>query len=290
MMTKNKIERFFESAFPKGAAHTIAPDSDTEKLLKGISDFESEILPTIESLSEIRDCKKTALLDELETEYGFAFNPNLTEDERRNRILNLKKNKKEANGSLDFLQQKLHEAGFDNLFVFNNDPPVWPDELLTGIYAASCGDPDSVCGNESAYCALIQSGFYIVNGPLYVNDIQYTAQCGGDTYCNWPESECGHYVPQMQGGEVTYSVPNDPETGNWALVFFIASDVVRGTNGEILQLLVAEIDWRRREELYNIVLRYKPLQTWAAASIYFTEDYETGGFGNNAFGNSAFGN
>lgn len=286
------MDLVYKRNFPTGMAWTIDEEEDTEKLLHGIASYEDEMRLFNRKLANLRNPQKTILLEELEREYGFILKSNLSEDERRTQIQVFKTNKREANGGLDFLQKKLHDNGFTNVFVFNNDPPVNPEGLLRDNYTAWCGYENSYCGNPESFCADIEYGDYIVNGPIYKEGIPFIAGCGQDTFCGNEEAYCGNYDFLDEDDEIRYSILIDEEgAGGWALVFFIAAGVTRDPiTNEIIALEPAYVDKKQEITFKKIVLRHKPAQTWAANAVKFIDDIDFGGFGTNAFGNSAFGN
>lgn len=65
-----------------------------------------------------------------------------------------------------------------------------------------------------------------------------------------------------------FSVPTDSTT--WPMIFFVAGTVVRSpVNDEITTLNAATVDADREEEFKRLILKHKPLHTWAYLNITY---------------------
>jgi hypothetical protein len=76
------------------------------------------------------------------------------------------------------------------------------------------------------------------------------------------------YYEQTDRSLISYNVPTNPKS--WPLVFFVSGTVTRdpGT-GEITDLQAGEVPSQRETEFKNIILRIKPLHSWAGLIINY---------------------
>lgn len=230
-MPETVSRALLDSLLPPGSLWAPKPGADLDLLLDGIAANTEEMRVFLASLALLRDPQLTIILDDLETEYGIEFNPLLTEQERRDQ-LTAAKGANQGDGTDDFLQTKLQEAGFD-LQVHSNDPPVDPAPLLAATYNIFCDDQtDAYCGNENAICGRSA-------GQLVVN-----------------------------GGDEAFSVPASSDY--WHLIFFIGGDVTRDpVTDEITSVAPAEVPEARADELVRLIVKYKPLHSWCGLIVEF---------------------
>ncbi|MCK4500819.1 hypothetical protein KAU11_09990, partial [Candidatus Babeliales bacterium] len=149
-MSKSLMKSAIDALMPKGSIWTPKSGGFFEALLNGIADFLEIIRLRLAELANIRNAKLTPVLDELERDSGVAFNPNLTESERR-AALDSRINAIDNTGSAQELEAALQRAGFD-LFVYQNSPAIDPTrlqsdyEMVAGEDNAFAGEPDAVAG------------------------------------------------------------------------------------------------------------------------------------------------
>ena len=171
--------------FPPGAIWNIAQGEDLDLLLDGFSDILESQRTGINEQAFIRSPEFTSFLDDLERDYGLLPTDLLTETERRIRLLATKTDKN-SDGSSDYLQQKLRDAGFSGIFVHINNPPVDPSIFVFKSFLALCGFSTSLCGHEDALMAGSSGGELVVNGKYFNFIRQYFVQFDQTT------SLCGH--------------------------------------------------------------------------------------------------
>ena len=153
-----------ESLLPAGSAWFVKSGGDLDKLIEGVGASLDDIRDFLADFARVRDPGQTPILADLEREYGIIPDPNLTEEQRRD-LLNGVVYAAPGFGA-DYLQAKLRAAGFDDIFVYQNEgPAVNPAFYVEGTYAAWCGGEDSFCGSATAYC-----GFDSGGGQLLIND------------------------------------------------------------------------------------------------------------------------
>lgn len=253
---------------PPGPQWVPTVDGDLDKLLDGISDNQIPIKEFLAQLAYTRSPGKTPILDDAEKEWGLIFNPDLTEPERRARLLSAKTSNKN-DGTDTFIQEKLRLAGFD-IYVHRNNPPVNPalfiyDAFLVvcgGSEDATCGETDAVCGSGGA------GGDLVVNGDLYINSLTYTTICGGseDATCGEAGAICGGTTGDITRQLVTYPLPAD--SGYWPLVFFIGGPATRDPiTDELTDIEFAEIPVSRRDEIVSLIVKYKPAHSWCGLLV-----------------------
>jgi len=229
-----------------------------DKFLNGMAANGQYVKDFLSPLADLRNPMLTPMLAELEYDHGIPTNDALTEEERRiqlNTFLNV-----QNDGSPRALATALRLAGFD-VYVYQNSsfgaPPVL---YLTEQYQAYCGGADSYCGGEDAYCG-VTGGILLVNGDLFKNTRHYTATCG-DVSCGEENAFCGAYdlaAPEL----IIYPTPIDPTS--WPFTFFVGGLATGGLG----QIPSVSIPAHRRGHFEQIILRYKPMHTWAVLIVSY---------------------
>lgn len=108
-----------------------ATSAHFDLMFEAMGDMKQDMYEFLKALAHIRDPRKTIWLDDLEREYGFLKDLDLTDQERRDQIAALKYAKR-GTGSLTDLQNILINAGF-NVIVKGNSPAVDPNLETLGI-------------------------------------------------------------------------------------------------------------------------------------------------------------
>jgi hypothetical protein len=251
---------------PPGAIWNISQGEDLDLLLDGFSDILESQRTDINDLAFIRSPEFTSFLDDLERDYGLSPTDLLTEAERRIRLLAAKTDKN-SDGSSDYLQQKLRDAGFSGIFVHINNPPVDPDTFIFEAFKALCGFGTSLCGHEDAIMAAI-GGELVVNGEVFNFTRDYFAQFNQTTsLCGHEDAIMGGYNVKKEVVEDIFEVPAD--SGYWGMFFFVGGAATRDVGGELLTIDVIEIPVARREELRRLIIKYKPLGMWCGLIASF---------------------
>jgi hypothetical protein len=127
-----------------------------------------------------------------------------------------------------------------------------------------------VCGHEDAFCRTIGGGSdsLLVNTDLFTSSPGYIFQCGGETsVCGHADAVCGRFDFNVYTEKV-YEIPINPTS--WPFVFFVSGPVTRdpGT-GEITDIMYADVDVIRKAQFEEIILRYKPVHSWAMLFINY---------------------
>ena len=249
---------------PDGAAWYPAPGEDMEKLLDGKAENLMTVQEFLECVGCVRSPDRTPYLSTLEEEYGIIPKSQATEAQRRSDLLS----QKTATGGQgpDYLESLLHEAGFTNLQVHENRPPADPAIFLQSEYWCVCGNELAVCGNEEAICGQT-GGELLANGPLFEQAPAYISCCGNELcVCGNEDACCGRF-DNLDFTDRAYSIPTDPS--RWGAFFFVGGDATRDSNGFLTAIENADVDNSREDELKRIILKYKPVQTWAGLQISF---------------------
>ncbi len=118
----------YDAVMPPGSIWIPEEEKEFDQLLDGMAENSEVVRLFLADLANLRRPSKTALLDDLEKEFGIVKNENLTDDERRAQIAAIKFSKG-GNGDKDFLQNAFDTAGFD-VQVHENSPPVDPGLFL----------------------------------------------------------------------------------------------------------------------------------------------------------------
>ena len=257
---------------PQGRFWEPEFDSDYDHLLDGIAENSEVVYLMLQEIAWFRDPMRTPLLSDLENEYGVIPATLSMEDERRSRLKATMFNRSQPPTAAN-VQQKLRDAGFDNVFVYPNDPPVDPNTFLAQNFNMNCGDllpggNDAQCGEPEAICAF-SGGELIVNGDLYENYPNYINQCGNDIYCgdNIYAGDLSGYLSILT--QASYTVPIDP--GYWPLIFFVGGAATFDpVTGELLTIESYGVPSSRRTEFRRIILRHKPLGIWGGLIVVYT--------------------
>lgn len=256
---------------PEGFTWTPAPDGDYDHLLEGVAENTESIRLVLDQLRYIRDPYKTPVLSDLEADYGILAKSTTTEAVRR-RTLAATMFRRNTNPTYELLEEKLQSSGFD-VFVHANDPAVDPDTFLDESFNMTCGDilpggNDAQCGEPEAICARV-GGELLVNGEFYIQQPNYTIQCDESlAQCGEPDALAGQY-DSINLFLVEYDVPTD--SGYWPLIFFVGGEATRDpVTGAITSIDIAPVPTDRRTEFRTIILRYKPLVTWAALIVVYS--------------------
>ncbi len=254
---------------PDGAAWVPAPEDDYDLLLDGIAENTEVNKSFLDDLRYLRDPARTTILSDLEKEFAVIPVPASTVAERRARLAAVMfvKNKLPT---YEFLEEKLIAAGFDVL-VHANDPAVDPaifldqafqmtaGDLLPGGNAAECGEPEAYCGQIG--------GELLVNGEQFEQSPNYTILCDEAlAQCDEADALCGQF-DSISLVEIEYEIPADP--GYWPLIFFVGGPATRNMAGELTEIEIAEVPIERRQEFRRLILKYKPMFSWAGLIVVY---------------------
>jgi hypothetical protein len=250
---------------PDGAFWEVEPGSDYDNLYDGVASNQEEVRQFLAFLSKIRNPLKTTILSDLEKEFGLNPLDTATEEERRQSLLTTKTSN-DGNGSNDFVETQLRDAGFD-VYVHDNNPPVDPDIFLEQNFRMVANGPAAFAGNDEALAGEI-GGELLVNGAQYTQEPAYIMQANGSiAYAGNDDAIAGRY-DALSRIPVEYTVPAD--SGYWGLIFFVGGQATRDPiTGEITAIASAEVPVARRSELRTLILRFKPLHSWCALIVNY---------------------
>lgn len=264
-MPKSLMRQTQDSVMPKGSAWTVIPGGDNDNFQEGLAANNQDKRDFLEKLAYIRNPQLTPFLSDLEKEYGIVPNSTLTEQERRDRVQAVKTSIK-SDATDHFLQEKLRLAGFD-VYVHRNSPTIDPSVYLTQNFRAVCGNQASCCGNEEAICG-ITGGELIVSGDI-ARQIKASPACCGNqnAVCGNEKALCGYFE-----GLIDIPLKYDiPVAGYWPLIFFVGGQATRDpVTNEITDIDIADVDSSRRNELIELIIKYKPMFDWCALVAVFS--------------------
>lgn len=199
-------KQVLQTLLPPGSLWEPAHDDDYDNFLSGRALNDDGVINFLEALANVRDPYRTDILGDLEKEYAIIRNDQLTDDERRAQLAT-KMYDRSGGGTASELQDKLHRAGFTNLFVHQNSPTVDPDLIINGGWEMLCGDTLSQCGEPSAQCGG-HSGDLLVNGNIFSFAIDYTMLCDEPlAQCGEPSAQCGAYSG-ITRTPIEYEIPD----------------------------------------------------------------------------------
>ncbi len=261
-MPKSLLKSAIDAVMPKGSIWTPKIGGFFEALLIGLAESLEIVRLQLASLADIRNAKLTPVLDELERDYGVAFNPNLTEAERRAALFS-RINAIDNTGSREELEKAIQLAGFP-LFVYSNSPAVDPTkfldnfEMVAGEDNAFAGEPDAVAG--------VFLADLVVNGDIFISTPIF-ALTGGDEFSFAGESSAIAEIEGFFDRLYEYFIPSDSTT--WPFFFFVGGVATFAGDGSLVSIASVDIDDDRRLELREIVLKYKPAFTWGMLRVNF---------------------
>ena len=261
-MPKSITRAMLDDVLPPGSIWEPEEDADFDKLLDGIADNLELMRLLSVALANIRNPNKTIILDDLEREYGVATNTLLTESVRRTRLAELAFGR-DGDGTEDDLQTALRNVGFD-VYVYQNDPAVDPAVFLEQQFQMVAGGDNAYAGRADAFAGKT-GGELLVNGDIFTTLKLYTSGAGSGLYAG-----AGHGAGEYEDlliEKVEYPIPTDPD--DWPLVFFVGGAVTRDGTGAITSIDNASVDGARESEFKSIILKYKPLHSWAALIVTF---------------------
>jgi hypothetical protein len=235
---------------------------DLDNLLDGIADNWETVRAFFDTLDNVRDPATTTFLEDLEKEFGVFTNSSLTEVQRRAQLQPLVYHRS-SNGSVDAMQSAIDAAGFD-VQVHENSPAVDPAIFLDEAFQMIADGDNAYAGRDDAFAGRI-GGELLVNGELFTTKRQFTA-VAGNVYAG-DGTTSGEYSG-LEREEVVYRIPTD--SGDWPLVFFVGGDATRDGTGALTAIELADVPTEQESEFKRIILRAKPMHSWAGLIISYT--------------------
>lgn len=213
-----------DSIWPKGSAWVPAPGSDLDNLLDASAANWEVIREWLAALASIRDPKLTTFLEDLEAELGVLPNSDLTEAQRRERLIPLLF-ERSSNGSVDAMQSALDAAGF-NVQVHENSPAADPEIYLNEAFQMTAGTSTGFAGRSDAFAGRT-GGELLVNGDIFTTQKLFTSGAGTETAYAGTGFSAGEYEDLIRV-KIEYPTPTDP--GDWPLIFFVGGDLLLPTD------------------------------------------------------------
>jgi len=265
-----------DSCLPEGPAWDVKTDDGMDNLFDGIALNYDQLKEELSKIGDLRRAFKTTSLDDLEKEYGIKKNTSLSDSVRREKLFNIQTDNT-GDGTDDLLQKRLDNAGF-NVNVYRNCPVVNP-ELVRKRNTVVMGAPDAIMGSKDIngdYLIImgLGAGEIIVNGTLFMQYPAYTlvlgasptVPMGGKNILGDFNVNMGSFLGNKQK-EVQYFIPS--ESGYWPLIFFVGGQAVFNIDGSINYIIKANVDSDRREELKNLIVKYKPIYSWCVLIVNY---------------------
>lgn len=261
-----------DALLPGGSIWNVKPDGQMDDLLEALGENDDRLADDLCCLCAIRDPFLTPLLSDLEKEYGVATDLNLSEEDRRLQLASVVYNG-ENNGSRTDLQNALNDAGFD-VQVHENSPAVDPDIFLNSI-------PFMVAGGDNAYAGFFPTtpgvytsiagktgGELLVNGAIFKQEPDYLSVASGDNMFAGNGNAISGRFDALKQTEIIYPIPDDPNS--WPFFFFVGGDATRDGSGALTAIAPADVHGERKIAFERIILKYKPIHTWAGLIINYT--------------------
>lgn len=264
MFSRNVIN----ALLPDGQAWEPGAGDDYDLLLNGIGENSDAVKSDLDLIRYFRNPYKTPILSDLEKEFAVIPSASATEAERRQRLA-IKMFNKSQLPTYEFLQEKLRDAGFD-VYVHANSPAVDPAIFLDEAFQMTAGDTlpggnDAQAGEPEAYCGRV-GGELLVNGELFKAFPNYTVLCDeAEAQCGESSATAGEY-DSIRLEYIQYDIP---PAAQWPLVFFVGGEATRNALGELTNIDIADIAIERRLEFRRIILRYKPMMSWAGLIVVY---------------------
>lgn len=253
-----------DSIWPEGSIWRPTPGGDFDKLLDGSAENWETIRVFLDTLRSVRDPNFTTFLADLENEFGVFNNSSLTETQRREQLIPLVFNRS-SSGSIDAMQNALDDAGF-SVLVHENSPAVDPAKFLLQNFQMVAAGGNAFAGRPDAFAGNL-GGILLVNGDLFKTQKAFTSGAATARAFAGTGFSAGEFTDLIRT-PVTYAIPTDPNT--WPLVFFVGGVAIRdGTTGELLEIAQASVPAEQEQEFKRIVLRTKPIHSWAALILSF---------------------
>lgn len=266
---------------PPGSLWEVEDDEGLDQFLEGIGDSYETLKAAIDKVALVRNPILTDILDDLEKEFGVTKNDSLTEAVRRIALDAIKTERKNE-GTDDSLEAVLQKSGFNTALqdvqVHINSPLVDPALFVAEeAFLYVCGGVDVVCGrvvdpgppNPLDIVSGAGLGELLVNGDIIIRLATFSIVSGSaNAICGNAGAICGANSGAA-AFDVIYTIPTDP--GYWGLIFFVGGDATRDPiTGALTAINFLEVPMEREAEFKRLILKYKPIHSWAGLVVRFT--------------------
>lgn len=260
-MPDSLMRSVINTLIPPGSAWRVAPGQDWDNLYYGIADNWEVVREFLSELSDIRNPASTQFLSDLEKEFGVFTNTGLTNQQRRDQLMPVVFNRS-FNGSVDNLQTALDDAGF-TVQVHENSPAVDPAIFLDQDFQMVAAGFNAFAGRTDAFAGKV-GGELLVNGEIFTTR-KIVTSVAGNLFAGDGQT-AGEYL-DLERTEITYNIPTDPD--DWPLVFFVGGDATVDGTGALTEIQLADVPLEQEQEFKRIILKYKPIHSWAGLIINF---------------------
>lgn len=265
----NLGRQLIDALLPQGSLWRPVTGGGFDKFLNGVGQCYEDARVWAGKLAVLRDPWLTDRISDLELEYGLYDGAALTESDRRQRLANRMFPIQGNRATRQDLQDALQAAGF-NLQVYDNNPAINPKPFIEPTFQMVAGGGNAYAGRPDAYAGNfggILIGELVVNGDLNVFLHNHWTVCAGGGVYAGGGATAGEY-DRIITGPVVFPVPAHPD--DWPCVFFVAASAgFDESTGAIVSLLPLEVPAEREQELKRLILRYKPLDTWAVLIVAY---------------------
>lgn len=166
---------------------------------------------------------------------------------------------------VNYIQDTLRIAGFD-VYVHENNPPVDPDNFLSGVFVMQAGGPNAYAGRSDAYAGKT-GGELLVNGPIVTNSpLTLSVSNHGNMHSGHSLAISG-YFEELQAIDKIYQITDDVDL--WGYFFFVGGAATRNSSHELTAIDYATIIPEREQEFKQLLLKIKPAHSWVGLLINF---------------------
>ena len=279
--------KVFELLFPRANAFSLFIQKKFTKLIEGLTALPHDFRNYIDQIWLDIFPSSTRSIELWEKQWGI-INPAADNATRR---IDLDILWKLTGGQgKDYIETTLRNAGFD-VYVHENNPPVDPDNFLSGVFVMVAGGVNAYAGRSDAYAGKTGSEL-LVNGPIVTNTPLVLAVAGRPNSCAGNQFAVASYFEQLMTYDRIYQITDDPDL--WPYFFFVGGPAVRGdaeniimsdsenvimsdgtnvVNSEspaLVSIDYAQIPAERENDFKALLLKLKPAQSWAGLIINFT--------------------
>jgi len=242
------FQKIISSHLTTGRAWLQRPFKVMSAIISGIGD---ELQKYYIYINTVRDSIFPSLMEESfipdwESRFRLPFNPALTIAERRARLETQWNNR--GGQTQEYVQDKLRESGFD-VYV---TPGVYSADFQSILGDVVLGD-FNLEGIVSGFLASIDPCNQFITAGAILGDFVLGDNLVLDI--NRPRIIQNHIDGELENEDFC---PIDPY--RWKFFFYISGDPLDIT-------AIANIPASRYSEFRELVLRYKPIRTWALASL-----------------------
>lgn len=244
MSNQTKFSKLFKQLFPTGRVFKVSDGSNINRFISVVSDVlsgvDDDARAVLNSILPDNDEFTAEDATDWENRLGMISNPLVSLDDRKAAIIRKMNHPGDikARQSHDYLQDSLQAAGFD-LYVYENIPEQSPSDVLYP-FSGTAQQGDGQQGDFE------QGDVFSVYPDLFIEVQQGDIQQGSFQQ-GWFE-----YIKKV-ANHIDEPLDAFFDVGsNYRSTFFIGGPVL----GEF-----ADIDANRQDELRQLILKLKPVQT-----------------------------